>query len=101
MQDKRVHQGIDREVVLLARVTHEAASIVQMNVNASIVVGPVRMMVVAERLDARVDLHGIDMTSAAAQRRGYVVSAAGTDDHDLLERRRSRIAREEVWQEID
>ena len=90
VQHQRIDQCEDHEVVRSALgFAEEVASIVEVAHDARIVVGAVRVVLLPELLDDRVDVDGIDdgVRPAPVERPGQVVARSGTDHEDALELR--------------
>ncbi len=88
VQHERIHQRVEREIVLARRVAHEAAAVVEIAGDVrGVVVGPVGMILRADAADARVDLHGVDVLHAGRQRGGHVVARTRADDEHVAHRR--------------
>ena len=83
MQDERVDERVDGEVVLLAGMACEAAAVVQVYRHSRIGVGRAGMVAAPELVDPRIDLDRVDALGAGAQSRRDIVSAPRADDHEL------------------
>ena len=83
---ERIGQGEDHEVVALVGVGQEGAAVVDVSGDALAVVGPVRVPLDADGLDARVDLDRIDVPRAPLEGQGHIRAASRADDQHLVER---------------
>ena len=100
VQDQRVDERVDDEVVPSVRPAHEAAAIVDVHGDARIRVRLVRMIAPAQIVDGRIDLHGVDMLHAVTKRGGDVVSGPGADDQHVGEGSTAGIAVQQVRQRV-
>ena len=100
VQDERIDQRVDDQVVLLVGRLQEVAAVVQVHDDARIVVGAVGMIALAEALDHRIDLDRVDARGAPREGAADVVARAGADDQHLAERRPPAVAIEQVRQRV-
>ncbi len=85
-EGQRVGQGEEDEVVLLVVARQEGATVVDVDADARVVVGLVRVDLAADLLDPRVDLHRVDVLRALGQGEGDVGAGAGAHDEHAVER---------------
>ena len=100
VQDQRVDQRIDDEVVFLFGRAQEVPSVIKVGHDTRVRIGLVRMMMDADVLDDRIDLHRVDALHAVAQRVRQIVAGAGADHHDIVKRRAAAALLQEVDQRI-
>ena len=85
-QGEGVGQREDDEVVLLVGALDERATVVDVERHPRVLVRVVGVLLLADLGDARVDLHGVDVLGALAQRERDVGAGTGADDEDVVER---------------
>ncbi len=78
----------------------EVAAVIEMHMDARIVVGAIGMIPPADPLDHRIDLDRVDTMRAPRQRPADVVARSGADDQHLAERLAAGITIEEMRQGV-
>jgi len=89
VQDQRIHQGIDGEIIFALGRSQEMPAVIDVSRHARVLIGMVRIPVDADTLNDRIDLDGIDVANSEVKRVIDVVAGARADDQLLLERRTS------------
>ena len=84
MQDQRIDERVDDEIVFLIGRAQEMASVIEMRHDARIAVRMIGMVVAADVLDDGVDLDRIDVLGAEFQRVGEIVARPRADDEHVL-----------------
>ncbi len=82
----RVGQREDDQVVRVARALEERASVVDLHVDPRVVVRVIGVPLLADLVDPRIDLDGVDVLRALRQREGDVGARTGPDDEHVPER---------------
>ena len=74
MQYQRIDERVDNQIVLAIRCTKKIASVVQMNLDARIRIWPVRMILLAQAINCRINLHRVHVLRAPLQGTTHVVA---------------------------
>jgi hypothetical protein len=83
---KRVGQGENDQVVFPSRLSHEGASVVDMDVYAQIEIGAGGIVLAAEVRDDGVDFDRIDVGDAITQGGRHIIAGTGTHHQNVQPR---------------
>ena len=96
VENERIHQRIDDEIVLTLGSSKEMPSVVEMTLDARVVVRPVGILGDADSLDLRIDFDRVDMPRPITQCMVDVIAGSCADDQHVLEGRSAGRSVEQV-----
>ena len=98
MQHERVDQRIDNQIVLPIARTQKVAAVVQVNLNALVLVRMVRMVLSSQAIDGRIDLDCVNMLSAPLQGPTDIITRTSADDQYIRKGRTACISIQQMGQ---